>query len=71
MEKARACKTPEDIIALAKEVGYDLNDDELEAIAGGVEVWCKHSGDCIMVIAPNPARDYEEAYCECYTGRGW
>ena len=30
-EKARAAKTPEDILALAKEEGYELTDDELEA----------------------------------------
>lgn len=40
-EKAKACKTPEDIIALAREEGYNLSEDELEAISGGV------SWDCI------------------------
>ena len=38
MDKARACKTPEDILALAKEEGYELTDDELEGISGGS--WC-------------------------------
>lgn len=33
--KARACKTPEEVLALAKEEGYELSDDELEAVAGG------------------------------------
>ena len=36
-EKAKACKTPEDVLALAKEVGYELSDEELAGIAGG---WC-------------------------------
>ena len=40
-EKARACKTPEDILALAKEEGYDLSEEELDGISGGV------SWDCI------------------------
>ena len=42
-EKARACKTPEDILALAKEKGYELSDDQLESIAGG-SIWelCSH-----------------------------
>ena len=36
-EKAKACKTPEDILALAKEEGYELSEDELAGISGG---WC-------------------------------
>ena len=34
-EKVLACKTPEDLIALAKEQGYELSEDELEAVSGG------------------------------------
>ena len=33
--KVQACKTPEDILALAKEEGYELNDEEIEAVSGG------------------------------------
>ena len=39
MEKVKACKTPEDILALAKEEGYELSDEQLKAVSGG---W----GDC-------------------------
>ena len=38
-EKLKSAKTPEDILALAKEEGYELDDGQLEAVAGG---W----GDC-------------------------
>ena len=39
--KARAAKTPDEILALAKEEGYELSDDELAAVSGG---WC--ATDC-------------------------
>jgi len=35
MERAKACKTPEEILELAKEEGYELSDEELEAVSGG------------------------------------
>ena len=38
-EKVKACKTPEELLELAKEEGYELSDDELEAVSGGME-WC-------------------------------
>ena len=34
-KRAEACKTPEDLLALAAEEGYELNDEELQAINGG------------------------------------
>ena len=40
-DKLRECKTPEDILALAKEEGYSLSDAELEAVSGGGGGWCK------------------------------
>ena len=35
-EKAKACKNPEEMLALAKEEGYELSDEELQAVSGGV-----------------------------------
>ena len=35
-----ACKTPEELMALAKEEGHELSEDEIEAISGGV-TWSK------------------------------
>ena len=40
-EKAKACKTPGEILDLAKEEGYELSDAELEGIAGGDHWACK------------------------------
>lgn len=34
-EEVRKCKTPEEILSLAKKVGRKLSEDELEAISGG------------------------------------
>ena len=42
-EKARACKTPEEILALAKAEGYELSDEELEGVSGG---WGKRAYNC-------------------------
>ena len=53
MERARACKTPEDILALAKEEGYELSEDELEAVSGGLD-WediTEHVPDCYSDLA--------------------
>ena len=33
--RARSCETPNDMLALAKEEGFELSDDEPEGIAGG------------------------------------
>ncbi len=33
--KAMACKTPEEILALAKDEGLELSDEMLDAVAGG------------------------------------
>ena len=44
-QKAMQCKTPEDILALAKEEGYELSEAEMGGIAGGVD-WKCHDADC-------------------------
>jgi hypothetical protein len=39
-EKALACKTLEDVLALAKEEGYELSEEEMAAIDGGIDWRC-------------------------------
>lgn len=34
-EKAKACKTPEEILAMARDEGFELSDEELAAVSGG------------------------------------
>ena len=38
MEKAKTCETAEDIAAIASEEGYELSDEMLEGIAGGIDM---------------------------------
>ena len=33
--KAMACNTPEEILAVAKEEGFELSDEMLDAVSGG------------------------------------
>ena len=40
MEKARACKNPDDLVELAKSEGIELTDEQLDAIAGGTWYNC-------------------------------
>ena len=34
-EKVKACKTPDDLLALASDEGYELSEEELDAVSGG------------------------------------
>ena len=49
LEKAKACKTPEDFLALAKEEGYELSDEELAAVNGGINWDCWDVASCTIV----------------------
>ena len=46
MEKAKACTSAEELIALAKTEGLELTDEQLEGIAGGDEWYNCTSFDC-------------------------
>ena len=34
-EKVKACETPDDLLALASDEGYELSEEELNAVSGG------------------------------------
>lgn len=34
-EKVKTCKSADELMAIAKEEGHELTDDELEAVSGG------------------------------------
>lgn len=42
-EQIKACKTPEEVLAFAKEEGYELSDEELSGISGG---WGDGGDEC-------------------------
>ena len=44
-EKAKACKSPEELLALAKREGYKPSDAEMEAVAGGGKWSCENFVD--------------------------
>ena len=49
-KKAKACATPEELLALAKTEGYELSDAELEQVAGGF--WDDGSDDSDSIVKP-------------------
>ena len=51
-EKAKACATPEDVFALAKEEGYELTDGELDAVSGG-QFWGCPENYCPKAWCPS------------------
>lgn len=54
-EKAKACKSAEEILALAWEEGYELSDDGLENVSGG-------DWDCWSVCA----KFVEDPHCSMH-----
>ena len=55
--KVKACKSPEEILALAKAEGVELTDEQLNAISGGTSI-------CDSMIADKP---YKCPKCDCTT----
>ena len=39
-KKIETAKTPEELLSLVKEAGYELTQDQLEDVAGG-QIWCR------------------------------
>ena len=46
-KKVEAAQTPEELLALVKESGYELSPEQLEVVSGGESGWeCKHYKHC-------------------------
>ena len=60
-ENLKAAKSPEAVVAIAKEHGHEftsdkinqISEEELEGVAGGTSVWC---GELKPIIEPNPGK---------------
>ncbi len=49
-KKIKNAKTPEEFLAIAKETGYELSGEELNAVAGR---WCDNEcGKCNHAVGP-------------------
>ena len=58
MEKARECKTKDELVALAKEEGVELTEEQLEAVSGGS--WSGDPSDCDALTC-------ESKDCSCFS----
>ena len=45
-KKAKACKTAEELMRLAKAEGIELTDEQMDAISGGVDWNCSEANEC-------------------------
>lgn len=59
-EKINACNSPEAIMALAKEEGYELSESELDQISGGA--WSTYGVTCpeckkVIKLSSNESQD--------------
>ena len=44
--KVMACKSADELIALAEAEGVELSDEQLQSIAGGDSFWCPTATSC-------------------------
>ena len=47
-ERVIKATTPEEILSIAQEEGFELTEDELGAISGGSETWCRDCNNYCM-----------------------
>ena len=51
-EKAKACKGPEELAAIAEEEGFELSDEMLEGVAGGIDLSeCRRAAHAATAIS--------------------
>ena len=67
-KKAEAAKSPEELLAIAKEIGYEMSAEQLGAVAGGDKSWC--SDDCPFCVHGTCKQECTEYFpCGDYCAR--
>ena len=46
--KVKACKSPEEMLELAKSEGFELTDEQLESVAGGWGYDCEYTCETLF-----------------------
>ena len=59
VKKAKACKTQEELLALAKEEGVELSSEQLEAVSGGM---CTSSKGPVCPFCKSDNTVYNDRY---------
>ncbi len=67
--KIRECKTSDEILALAKEEGVELTDEQMEAVSGGA-VLCK-TNKCPNCGSKNYVQEWSHHYYCLDCGDWW
>lgn len=58
-EMAKSCSTPEELLELSRKIGYELSEDELDAVSGGANSsWSCWANEC-----PPDCRGYCARVC--------
>ena len=67
-KKIEAAQTPEELLAIAKETGYEMSAEQLGAVAGGDKSWC--SDDCPFCVHGTCKQECTEYFpCGDYCAR--
>ena len=62
-EKLKNASSPEDLLALAKEAGFELTDEQLETVSGGGYDWgCWEKKQCVDVCSKYDAEWMHECW---------
>ena len=62
-EKLKDASSPEELLQLAKEAGFELSDEQLEAVSGGEYSWsCWDKKQCIDVCSKYDAEWMHECW---------